>query len=199
MSSESFQDFRQALAAGEDAAWEKLQADFFDRLARVAAKRLDARIRTKTDPESVVNSAMKTLYRKMQANEVELIGWAPLFGLLVEIVGKKCLNRNRYYHQARRNVAREQPTAAQLDANESMVWGPPDPQAIAPEDEAVLHECLDRLEAELDPKDREILRRFMSDEPPEAIAAAVGCSPRSTYRVLENIRNRIEEWGRDSA
>jgi DNA-directed RNA polymerase specialized sigma24 family protein len=199
MSSESFQDFRQALAAGEGGAWEKLHADFFDRLARVAARRLDARIRPKTDPESVVNSAMKTLYRKVQANEVELIGWAPLFGLLVEIVGKKCLNRNRYYHQARRNVAREQPSAAQLDANKSMVWGPPDPRSIAPEDDAVLQECLDRLEAELNAQDREILRRFMDDESPDAIAAAVGCSPRSAYRVLETIRKRLEDWGRNTA
>jgi DNA-directed RNA polymerase specialized sigma24 family protein len=145
-----------------------------------AAETLGRHLGGKTSPESAVQSAFKTLFRRHQEGQVRLESWGELFGLLVTIVGRKCLNRNRHYHRGRRAVGRE--SAEPVDVAD---------REPTPEDAAVLNESIERIMARLSDLEKEVLRHYMAGAEVDAIARDVRCSARTVYRVVEKIKDLI--------
>ena len=62
-----------------------------------------------------------------------------------------------------------------------------------PSEAAVLSETVENLMRELRPRERDILALSLQGHSHAEIAAQVGCTERTVYRVLEHVRKRLEE------
>src|SRR5262245_48213204 len=106
---DSFTDVMTRLRAGDDRA----AAAVFDRVARrpagLARARLDQRVRTQADPEDIVQSVYRSFFTRYGAGQFDLASWDGLWGMLVRIAERKCINKRLHAQAQRRDVRREVP------------------------------------------------------------------------------------------
>ncbi len=94
----------------EGVAFEQMVERFRPYLRRVAAQLLQDQLPGKTDPSDVVQRSLMAAFENFaQWRGQDDKAWR---AWLVQIVRNEVLNLVRYYHQERRNVAREQPLPA---------------------------------------------------------------------------------------
>lgn len=187
----SFLDLKQRLESGDDEA----AAILFDRYARrligLARRRLDERVRPKTDAEDVVQSVFRTFCRRAAERPFDLDGPDGLWALLVEITLRKCGRWNRHFRTRKRDVRREQapPPLSDSDCDNE----PLDAAAPGPEDEAVLREMVEALLRGLDDRARTVCEMRLQGYEIEEIAADLKCSTATINRKIRNIKDRMKQ------
>lgn len=186
----SFLDLVQRLESGDAEA----AAILFDRYARrligLARRRLDERVRPKTDAEDVVQSVFRTFCRRAAERPFDLDGPDGLWALLVEITLRKCGRWNRHFRTRKRDVRREQTPLSDSDCDNELL----DPAGPRPEDEAVLREMVERLLGALDDKLAEsVCEMRLQGYEIEEIAVALKRSTATINRKIRHIKDRINE------
>jgi RNA polymerase sigma-70 factor (ECF subfamily) len=188
----SFLDLVQRLESGDAEA----AAILFDRYARrligLARRRLDERVRPRTDAEDVVQSVFRTFYRRASERPFSLDGPDGLWALLVEITLRKCGRWNRHFRTRKRDVRREQtpPPLSDSDCDNE----PLDAAGPRPEDEAVLREMVERLLGSLDDKlARDVCEMRLQGYEIEEIADALKRSTATINRKVRHIKDRMKQ------
>src|SRR5262245_60143033 len=115
----SFADLLCRLRAGDQSAAVQLVDQYARRLTALARKKLHPRILRKEDPEDVVQSALKSFFRRHGLGQFQLDSRQALWALLVRITLHKCGHRAEYYFAEKRNIA-DEADGPLLD--ESSVW-----------------------------------------------------------------------------
>ena len=105
--SNSFAEFLAKLRSGDDAAAQELFGRFTHQLITLALRHIDAGLRHKVDPEDVVQSAYKSFFFRYGPENLEVVNWNSLWGLLTLITVRKCAERAAYHRAERRDAARE--------------------------------------------------------------------------------------------
>lgn len=183
--------FRQ-LSAGDQEAARLIYQRFVHELVALAGRRLDRRLGAKVDPESAVQSAMKSALADI--GRFELAGWDDVYALLAHITVRKCLNRNRDQRRKKRLPHRpDGGPAAEVTLGD---WEPLRRQPT-PDEEAELAELLDKAVGELAPDELAAVTGVLAGEPTAAVAARAGLSTRTVQRVVERFRGRLEGLLRD--
>jgi RNA polymerase sigma-70 factor (ECF subfamily) len=181
-----------ALAAGLRDGDAEAAAHVFRRYARrliaVAARRLDPVIRERAGPEDVVQSVFRSFFTRQQAGQFELATWDSLWDVLVLITVRKCCNRAAYFRAARRDVRREFAVPAHADAGAG--WEALDREPT-PEEAAQLAETTEDLLAAFDAPERAVVELRLQGHEILEICAALGCSERKVYRVLQRARQEL--------
>jgi RNA polymerase sigma-70 factor (ECF subfamily) len=152
-------------------------------LVALARDHLGSRLAGKDDPEDVVQSVFRSFFTRARCGQFDLPNWNSVWGLLVAITVRKCVNRLTHYRAARRDVGREVGPAEEgvgLD------------RAPTPEEAAALAETLEDVLRTLTDRDRTILQLHLSGEEAVQIARQVGRSVRTVRRALELVRLRLE-------
>src|SRR5262249_42745230 len=132
----SFEQFLNDLRGHDEAAAQRLFAEFAPRLIDLARRRLDRRLRSKVDPDDVALSVMRTVCLRLHRGEFRLDGWDGLWGLMVRVALRKCARWAEYFGAQQRDLAREQglpagesgerawePAAAAQDPSEALRLG----------------------------------------------------------------------------
>ena len=187
-SSESFDDLMVRLRSGDDRAAAQIFERFAGRLIGLANRRLDQIIRSKVDPEDVVQSALKSFFRKPDC-PYEFHSWDDLWALLARITLRKCGHRVRHFRAERRDVRREIAGRAAPDDGEDG-W-----RALArdpePSEAAMLVEIVETVLRTLSERDRQVFVSSLQGHSIPEISAELQCTERTVYRALEFIRGEL--------
>jgi RNA polymerase sigma factor (sigma-70 family) len=184
-----FREVMDLLKAGDEDAAAVVFNRYVRRLVGLAASRLPASIRAKEDPDDAVLSAMKSFFNRQRKGEFDPGDWDELGTLLTYLTLCKVDRRIRKYLAAKRDIRREMAAAAEPDAEATMIQ----PVASDPtaSETAMLSETLQELMTRLDPADQQILALRLQGFAVAEIAAAVGKSERTVFRVLDDIRDHL--------
>lgn len=191
---ESFRRVMELLRANDDQTWADIACHFYPRLVEGASKVLDPRVRSRTCPESAVQSTWKALIEETRKGRFEKVrDFEELEALLVTITKRKCLDRNRKHFQVCRSVERsetgELPDVASYGRDQERSREP------TPEEQAAHDETLEYVLSHFSEANAEALvLRFQGYKPPE-IADRLGMSLRNVHRVreeAEKILRRLE-------
>lgn len=158
---------------------------FVRRLVAVARRAVPAAVRSRVEPEDVVQSVFRSLIRR----GVQPVsgGWNGLWGLLLVMTRRKCRRQARDACAARRDVRSEVPAA---DRASGLRYPGPD---STPHDDAIAAELLARLAAGLDDRDRAVLGFHVQGFTQFEIADRLGCAVRTVRRSVDRIRDRYAQ------
>jgi len=186
-----------AAASGDAAAWRELLTQFHDRLRRMVAVRLDARLSGRIDPSDVLQEAYIDAAEQLPAYAAD--PKYPLFLWLRLVTGHRLAKLHRF-HLGRqiRDAAREVPLDGRSlpDASSTALAIQLLGHDSEPPDHAERREEYDRVLAALNslvPMDREVLtlRHFEQLTTPE-VAQTLGISPAAAakryLRAIERLR-----------
>jgi RNA polymerase sigma-70 factor (ECF subfamily) len=176
------------LRAGDERAAEEVFRRYTRRLVALARIQLRDGVRRKVDPEDVVQSAYRSFFRRQRAGQFKLDNWDNLWGILAVITLRKCGNRVRYFHQARRDVHREVPLRASQEARAAWEAIARDP---SPSEAVVLAETVQRMMSNLEPHERDIVSMHLQGYAIAEISNEVRYAERTVRRTLERIRKRL--------
>jgi DNA-directed RNA polymerase specialized sigma24 family protein len=187
------------LKAGNHEAAQQLWQRYFQRLVRLARKKLQGTPRRAADEEDVALSAFDSFCRGAeQGHYPQLRDSGNLWPLLVVITARKALDLVQHERRRKRGGGQVQGESAWLDGSaqvepgiEQVIGPEPTPEFAA----QVAEECqrlLDRLD---DPQLRSIALWKMEGCTNDEIAARLGCVPRTVERRLQVIRSL---WSQES-
>jgi RNA polymerase sigma-70 factor (ECF subfamily) len=161
---------------------------FSTRLIALARTRLDSKTQRKVDPEDVVQSAFRSFFTRRKAGQLGGESWDDLWKILVVFTIRKCAHKARDLRAAKRDVRRE---VELPDSSTGLVAIDRQPR---PEEVATLIETLDRLLDGASSIEREIIIARLEGYGPREISERIAdVSERRVYRVLAQVRKRLEE------
>lgn len=105
--SDSFDNLMGRLHARDQRAAAEVFGRYAGRLIALARTRLDARLRSKVDPEDVLQSVFRSFFRRQAAGQFELEDWDDLWSLLVRITLRKSGRTAAAFHAERRDIRKE--------------------------------------------------------------------------------------------
>jgi len=175
------------LHGGDDAAAAVVFERFVQRLLALAHSQLDTWLRSKVDPEDVVQSVCKSFFRRHRDGPLRLADWDSLWSLLAVITVRKCANQAAYWQAQRRNPRFE----ADLPAGDDFALCNVLSREPTPSEAAVLTETVERLMRDLRPREREILVLHLQGHDVAETAARVGRTQRTVRRALERGRAKL--------
>lgn len=152
MSSDASANLLERFQAGDEAAAEEIHRRYAQRLCRLAERRIGGRLARRVGPEDVVQSALRTFFRRAENGEFKIDHRGALWNLLVKIT------LNKIFRQAERHGAGKRDVTAEVEFDSES----PHPQAVAheptAEEAALLDEELEFLLARLKDPEPEIVR-----------------------------------------
>jgi DNA-directed RNA polymerase specialized sigma24 family protein len=185
---------------GDRDAMERLWSRYFQRLAALARKRLNAsrRVAGAVDEEDVALSALNSLWDRISAGQLpEVRGRNELWRLLVVITARKVISRIKHEGRQKRGGGRLVDEAAlaagsdETDALARFVSTEPTAEFVA----MVAEETARKLASLPDPALRQVAILRMEGHSNQEIAASLGCVVRTVERKLEVIRSL---WGAET-
>jgi len=185
----AFRSFAARLARGRDLAdrddaARELLARYAARLVAVSRRRLGPRLAAKVDAEDVLQSVLRTFFRRLDAGAVELRGWAGLWGYLSLTTLRKCQRAEEWYAAAGRDPGRE--VSIRVGGGELAI---PD-RSPTPEEAAAFTDELEALLGGLDDQARETAELMLAGHSADAVAKRLGCSMRTVRRTFARIRQQ---------
>lgn len=173
---------------GDQAAAAELFRRYANRLVALARSRLSGRLANRVDPEDVVQSVYRSFFSNVLEDRYDLERGGDLWRLLVTMALHKLNDQVKRNRRGKRAVDREQSLADED--------GPPD-QFLAREPSPVEAVALtDELEAFmqlLEPSERRVLELRLQGFNLEEIAVEIHRSLRTTCRILERVKQKMEE------
>ncbi|MFM7070657.1 MAG: ECF-type sigma factor [Planctomycetota bacterium] len=186
------------LGAGDPQAAEQLWRTYFERLVRVARRKLDPGGARHSDEEDAALSAMHSFYRGARDGRyARLADRDELWRLLVTITLHKVARQQRDARRQKRGGGRTRGESAFLRVGEEEeARGIEQVLASEPtaETAALLAENFNRMMDKLDEDSlRRVARLKLEGHSNEEIAAQLDCTVRSVERKLQRIRSRWKD------
>lgn len=184
-STDSFDEIRDRLGAGDEDTAAAVERRFVRRLIALARAQFETRIRGRADVEDVVQSVYQSFFARCEAGQFELMSWEQLWGLLALMTIRKCANRREYLHAGRRDIRREV-AGVNLDAHAL-----PSHREPTPEESVALSELVEQLLVRLQPPERAIIELTLLGLDTAEIARQLGRSERTVRRVREHVKSAL--------
>lgn len=173
------------LRRNDAAAAEEVFVRYARRLVRVAEAHLSRKLRGRVDGEDVVQSALRTFFRRCRQGEFRIDSSGHLWRLLTTITVMKARAQGRY-HSARKRDARAEASAGGeewaliRDAREP---GPAEAAALTDQIEALLHG--------LPPQYGDVLQGLLQGQAVGDVARGLGVSRQTVYRMIHLLQDRL--------
>ncbi len=192
-----FADLLCRLRGGDQDAAVEIVDRYTRRLVGLAQNHLHSRIRTKEDPQDVVQSVFKSFFHRCALGQFQLGSPDDLWALLVSLTLHKCGHRAEFYAAAKRDIYRETPGRKLPAESSSLEW-----ESLArepsPVEAAMLADMIEFLFRSLEPHQQEIVRLSLEGEGTEPIATRTGMTRKTVQRVLKGVRERLQRWNTES-
>jgi len=186
---ESFDGLIDQLRAGSDDAAARVFNRFARRIVGLARQELHAALRSKLDPEDVLQSVFRSFFHRQRAGRFSIESWDSLWGILMVMTLRKCRRRIAYFRAHRRNVQREKAWEENTDADGDPALFAREP---TPSEAAILIEVVGRLMAALPEEDRAVLTLHLQGCTIAEIKAKTGRAMRTIRRILARIRRQLQ-------
>jgi RNA polymerase sigma-70 factor (ECF subfamily) len=187
----AFDRLMSRLRRGDDEAAAAVFHRFACQLIALARDQLDPWMRSKVDPEDVVQSVFRSFFLRFQGGAWDFVNWDSLWGLLTLVTLRKCSNRCAYLCRECRDGRRE--VAAPAAGDPGSPWEPVDP-GPSPADAAALAETVERLLRRLGPPERAVVELSLQGYSAAEVAERLGRASRSVRRAREQVRKWLELW-----
>jgi len=185
---ESFRGLIDQLQAGDNTAAAEVFNRFGRRILGLARRQLHSSLRSKVDPEDVLQSVFRSFFSRQRTGRFAIENWDSLWGILMVMTLRKCRRRIQYHRADRRDAQRE----TRWDENPEAEG---DPGLFArdptPSEASILVELVGRLMRDLPEEDRAILTLHLQGHTIAEIKAHTGRAMRTIRRVLERIRKQV--------
>ena len=155
------------------------------RLIGLARVHLGGRLRSKVDPEDVVQSAYKSLLIRYPNAAISTEGWEGLWGLLTLITIRKCVDRAHYHEAECRDHHR--------DADSASLWREVAGREPTPDEAVVLAETVENLLSGLRGIERTIIELSLQGYSTQEISEQIGRAERTVRRLRERVRKQLEK------
>jgi len=146
---------------------------------------LGRQLRSKVDPEDVVQSAYKSLLIRYGAAARSLEGWDGLWRLLTLITIRKCADRAHYHEADCRDLNRE--------AGNASPWRETAGREPTPDEAAVLAETVEELLSGLHGDERTIIELSLQGYSTQEISEQIGRAERTVRRLRNQVRKQLEK------
>jgi RNA polymerase sigma factor (sigma-70 family) len=159
-------------------------------LQRLAHRHLPAGMRTRVDPEDVVQSACRTFLRHLQSGSYQATESHNFLSLLCAITLNKVLLKTRFHLAGRRDVRREVSAPADAPEESGLAYLAVDSE-LTPAEAAEFTDELEHLFESLDEEERRIVDLKLQGHSNPEIAAALHRTDRWVRKVFERLRVRL--------
>lgn len=182
-----FQSLMEQIAAGSEAAVEKLLGLYGEHLCRAVRRRLSRALRPKFDTSDFVQAVWASFFcDRRQLAQFEHSG--QLVAFLTRVASNKVVDECRHRLQTKKaDVARER-SLSDDTSQEIRIPG----REPAPSQVAIMREQWEQMAGELPSRYRQILALRAAGETQEEIAGRLGVSEKTVNRVLNKLRARVE-------
>jgi len=187
---DSFRGLVDQLRAGDDAAATEVFNRFARRILGLARQQLHATVRSKVDPEDVLQSVFRSFFNRQREGRFAIENWDSLWGILMVMTLRKCRRRIQYYKAGRRDAQRETRWDPEMGGEGEAGFFARDP---TPSEAAMLLDLVGRLMRDLPEEDRAVLTLHLQGCTIAEIKAKTGRAMRTIRRVLERIRHHLRE------
>ena len=181
-----FSRLAQRLFAGDGDAETLVVRRFTIQLVALARRHLAERIRQKSGPDDVVQSAFKSFFKRLRRGQFDLESWDGLWSLLVLITVRKCASRRHHFFAAHRDVRRETPLSSDFSCRDPLLM--PVSRGPRPEEAVALTELIDQLLSGLSDGEQHIIHLRLQGYTIEDICQTLGRADRTVRRVLARVR-----------
>jgi RNA polymerase sigma factor (sigma-70 family) len=189
---QSWQRLIDGLRSGDDAVLREFHQQYGHMLFGIAEARVSPSMRPRFDADDVVQSTLRTFFRRAQTSYFQFEDSQQLWNLLCAILLTKVREKVRFHTRYSRSVNREQGSAA---FDESSVT--PENRLLSfespPDVAAAFSEALANLLASLDESDQRLIQLKLQDLTNDEAAEALGVHERTVRRMLDDLRERIEK------
>jgi RNA polymerase sigma-70 factor (ECF subfamily) len=144
----------------------------------------------------VVLSVFQTVFRRLAEGQFDLGDWDGLWGLLTCVTVRKCGRWKKHFSARARDVGREATPATGPDGSR-LSWEFLD-RGPGPEEAAVLAEAVQQALKGLNAQEQQVVVLSLQGGTAAEVSRAAGCSQSKVYRVLRQVRRRLERL-RDAA
>ena len=182
-----FVAFAGSLRARERAAAEELLARYSSQLVALARQRLGSRIAVKVDADDVLQSVMRTFFRRLDGGQIELRNWESLTALLTVMTLRKCQRQHRLFSSEMRDVGLE---SIIRHEDEWAALTIPD-RTPSPLEVVAFTDLIEQMLARISPRDGEMIKLLLAGESVDEIAHRFRRSRRTVQRSLERIRQAL--------
>lgn len=191
-SSTSISDWLPALAAGDEAAAQRLWENYFAQMVRLAAGKLQGIARRAADEEDVALSAFDSFCQGVQAGRFpQLADRQDLWRLLVVLTARKAADLAEHSRRLKRGGGRVRGDSALAADSEALGWEQVVGREPTPEFSCQVREQMNELLSALnDPTLEAIALAKLEGHTNEEIATRLNVVPRTIERKLVLIRRR---------
>ena len=183
------------LKEGDNRAVEVIWKRCFEKLVKLARKRLGNMPRRTDDEEDVALSAMNSFYRAVQRGRLpEMEDRDDLWRILATITSRKIGHRNRKHFSAKRGGGTVRGESVFANAFEGANLGQVQGKAPTPDLAVETAEtCLELIGKLGDPSLAQLVVLKLEGRTNSEVAATLNCATRTVERKLEKVR---ECWGK---
>jgi len=185
-------EFIRISAAQSDGAADAIFRRYADRLIDFAREQLESGLRGKIDPDDVMQSVMRSFFRRQRNGAYELTSWESLWYLLVQIARRKCIRKNGFYRAEKRDRLREQSLQSVEEDSKQQGWQLDERQPTV-EDVMALQDTVEWIMTELMPVQRGIVSLHLQGASTDEIAEQVDRSRRTVRRTIKLVRDEIQK------
>ena len=188
MSEVAWNEWLSLVRSGDRDATQGFWDTYGQPLLRLAEKNLQANLRRRVDPEDIVQSAFRTVFRRLQTDEFNLHDDSQLWRLMCAVTLNKTRRKARWNQQAKRDVKAENyPDAAPSEPWNVRGTGP------QPEEALILVDLIENLVVRTtDEEERSVLLMKLDDYSNQEIADRLKRSVRTINRILERLKERCQ-------
>jgi RNA polymerase sigma factor (sigma-70 family) len=182
--------------AGDQQAAAELFRCYASRLIPLARSRLTTRLVQRVDPEDVVQSAYRSFFAGARAGQYDFARGGDLWQLLVVITLHKLQDQVKRHMRDKRSVDLERNFGSEdsLCGLQAHVLA----QQPSPVEAVALVDQLEQVMRRLEPLQRRMLQLRLQGHNLEEIAADTQLSRRTVRRVLERVKQQLEQWQADA-
>ena len=177
---------------GDQSAWATIFKECYPKVRRVVRRRLNRSMRSLYDSTDFANDAMENLAANLKLKQVEFPSVNSLIAFLAQVAEQKVIDEYRRQHTLKRDVTRDRPISGG-GADAAPVQLPSDDPSASQLAQA--NEFQERLLAERDDTEREIIELKQQGYSSSDIAEKTGWNIRKVQRFLKDLLDSLREPG----
>jgi RNA polymerase sigma factor (sigma-70 family) len=178
-------DFVRRLNRRTESSAAELDHRYRHKLCQLVGRELDRALRSREDPEDVVQTVFRTYFRRAAQGEFHITSTADLWALLAKITRRKILKRVEYHQAEKRSLGAESGLHAGLEST----------REPGPVDAAIAIDLACQAMQGLDSVAAEVFQLRLTGCTEREIAEQLNCTRAEVRLKLGQIRERLSKAG----
>jgi RNA polymerase sigma factor (sigma-70 family) len=169
---------------GMDSVAETVDREYAAKLRAMAEHGMDQRLRRREDPEDVVQSVLRTVFRRAAEGQLHLGDGGELWRLLETVTRNKIL-KHAEYHRAKKRT----PKVEEYDGVDGIVSS----KKPTAEEQAVARDLMDQILEGLDQSYSQIVLLLAEGRSERAVAEQLGSTRQTVRSKIGRLRKRLQK------